>query len=76
MDNILVWLISATDKRQVSLLNYCNILYGQDINKIIQWVFLAMVLNTTTSKYVSLMPLDVHNGLPGIDLWFGTDKKD
>ena len=35
------------------------------------WVFNAHILVTPTEYLNSPMPLDVDNGLPGIELWFG-----
>ena len=37
--------------------------------------FLLPVMKTLNSNYVPPMPLDVDNGLPGIELWFGDTEK-
>ena len=36
------------------------------------WVFTADILISDTKAITPPMPLDVDNGLPGIELWFGT----
>ena len=36
-------------------------------------VYVAQLLNTQTSRLCAPMPLDVDNGLPGIELWLGRD---
>ena len=37
-----------------------------------EWVISAEVLNTAASTYTRHMPLDVDNGLPGVEIWFGS----
>ena len=37
------------------------------------WVYVAQLLTTPTSRLCAPMPLDVDNGLPGIELWLGRD---
>ena len=51
----------------------CNIVSDRDRKKARQWVVSALVLNTNTSTYTQPMPLDVDNGLPGVELWFGSN---
>ena len=38
------------------------------------WVFSVMLLMNLAAKYTSHMPLDVDNGLPGSELWFGASE--
>ena len=35
------------------------------------WVFSAQVLTAPAAAYSPPIPLDIDNGLPGIELWFG-----
>ena len=37
------------------------------------WVFTAQILATPAVNINPPMPLDVDNGLPGVELWFGQD---
>ena len=37
------------------------------------WVFTAQILATPASDSNLPMPLDVDNGLPGVELWFGRE---
>ena len=38
------------------------------------WVFTAQIIVTPTLAINSPMPLDVDNGLPGVELWFGHES--
>ena len=40
------------------------------------WVFSANILVSNAQIIAPPMPLDVDNGLPGIELWLGNDAKD
>lgn len=39
------------------------------------WVFTADIMVSDTKSITPPMPLDVDNGLPGIELWFGTSSE-
>ena len=40
------------------------------------WVYSALILATLAAKYTPTIPLDVDNGLPGVELGFGTKEDD
>ena len=40
------------------------------------WIFSANILVSNTPSMVPPIPLDVNDGLPGIDLWFGNNEQD
>ena len=38
------------------------------------WVFSAIILEASQQFTTPFMPIDVDNGLPGIELWFGREE--
>ena len=63
---------TSRDKRLVTFNDDTKIQGDKDRKKARQWVISAMVLNTTATPYIKPMPLDVDNGLPGIEMWYGS----
>ena len=64
---------SNRDKRLVTFGDDNKIPNDKERKKSRQWVISAEVLNTSATAYIKPMPLDVDNGLPGVEIWFGSD---
>ena len=74
IDNRPSWMTTRQSRGHSDLSNDGgNIVSDKDRKKARQWVVSALVLNTNTSSYTQPMPLDVDNGLPGVELWFGSN---
>lgn len=74
VDNRPAWLSSSPNKKLVTFSDTREVPEDRDRKKARQWVLSAVILNTSTSEYVQPMPLDVDNGLPGIEMWFGKNE--
>ena len=74
IDNRPSWMTTGQSRgHSDSSNNGGDIVADRDRKKARQWVVSAMVLNTNTSSYTQPIPLDVDNGLPGVELWFGSN---
>ena len=75
MDNIPAWQTRSENNGKRSAELEANSLPSDDAQKKGRlWVFTAQILATSASESNLLIPLDVENGLPGVELWFVRDS--
>ena len=68
------WMGSSQGRNLDTLSDDSAVPDNRDRKKARLWVLIVLILSTATSKYVRPMSLDIDNGLPGIEMWFGTNK--
>jgi len=77
VDNRPAWMTRPREndkKKEVAFEDTPTDVHRKKINRL--WAYSANIFISDTTNSTPPMPLDVDNGLPGIELWFGTCQKD